>query len=742
MANSLDSKDDGSEPSLGKFDAGMNKLPDQDGSDERKKKAPKLAEESKPKDKRSSEKKRKEKILKRLVKRFNRCVKWESDKRTQALEDRKFVAGDQWSSDDMARRKDDKRPCLTVNKLPTFIHQITNDQRQNRPSINISPVGDRGDVEAAKMYRGTIRYLERASNADIAYDTAFNDAVTSGEGFFRILTERESPETFNQTIVWRRIRNPFTVYLDPDHQEPDGADCRFGFITELVPKEEFEDQWPDASLIPFVDSGAGENKNWVDSENIRVCEAYEITQETKTLVALSNGWVGFKEDIIPEAQAQIDAGLITIDREGEAQVPSCMWYKFTQVDILDETPWPGRWVPIIKVIGDELDVEGKVKYSGVVRHAKDAQRMVNYWSTAEAEQLGLAPKAPFIMEEGQVEGHEAQWKQANVKAYPYLLYKGTNVAGKQAPPPQRQPPIGIPAGVVQAKQGAAQDMMATTGIRFDATMQERTVDESGRALREIRRTGDIGSFHYVDNLSRSLKHAGEIVLDLIPKIIDTKRIMTILREDDTEEQVEFNPTASKAVTETRHPETGKVKRIFNPTVGKYGVTVTIGPSYATKRIEASESMMDFIRALPETGKFIADLVAKNQDWPGAEEIARRIAKTIPPQMLAPDQKDMTPQTQALLQAMDAQIKQLLQERQAMVKLLTDQNAERALEQDKINKDFEAKLLSVVQKSEASFEKQVGAQMSGLIDTVNQLMQGLHAPQPPGAVNPGPSAPVA
>lgn len=729
MANSLESTDSG-DIGLPKVDGGHNKLPsiDTDDTAERKKRAPKKSESNSPKDKRTADQKRKEKILRRLVKRFERCVRWEADDRTAALEDRKFTGGDQWSSGDKKQREDDKRPCLTINKLPTFIHQITNDQRQNRPSINVSPVGDRGDVEAAKMYRGVIRYLERASNADIAYDTAYSDAVTSGKGYFRILTEREGPDTFNQTIVWRRIRNPFTVYLDPDHQEPDGADSKFGFITELVPKEEFEDQWPDAQVMPFVASGAGENKNWVDEANIRVVEYYEITNETKTLVALSNGWVGFKDDIAPETQRLIDAGEFSIEKEGDSQVPKCTWYKATQVEILEETPWLGKWIPIVKVIGGELDIEGKVKHSGVVRHAKDAQRMVNYWTTSEAEQLALAPKAPFIMEEGQVEGHEGQWKQANVKAYPYLLYKAVNISGKPAPPPQRQPPIGVPAGVVQAKQGAAQDMMATTGIRFDATLQERTVDESGRALREIRRSGDIGSFHYIDNLSRSLKHGGEIVVDLIPKIMDTKRIMTILREDDTEEQVEVNPQSPKAVMEARHPETGKVKRIFNPTVGKFGVTVTIGPSYATKRIEAAESMMDFARALPNAAQLIMDLIAKNQDWPGADEMARRLAKAIPAHLLTPEQKDMTPQIQALLQGMDSQIKQMTMERMAMMKALNDQQADRELELRKINFDFEAKLLAVVQKAEAAFGKEIGGRLDQLAENVSTLMESL-APEP-------------
>lgn len=732
MANSLDRTDSG-EIGMPKVDQGHNKLNpiDEDGSKEKKKRAPKKSEANAPKDKRSDETKRQEKILRRMVKRFERCIKAETDNRVAALEDRKFKAGEQWPADVMASRKDDKRPCLTVNKLPTFIHQITNDQRQNRPSINVSPVGDRGDVEAAKMWRGVIRQIERASDADIAYDTAFDDAVTSGCGYFRVLTKREDPKSFDQSISIQRIRNPFTVYLDPDHQEPDGADSKYGFVTEMVPKDEFEETWPDAQVMSFVASGAGENKNWMDSDTIRVCEYFEIQNETKELVALSNGWVGFREEIIPEAQELIDAGQLEITNSIDSEVPSITWYKATQVEILEQTPWLGRWVPIVKVIGDEIDIEGKVRYSGVVRFAKDPQRMYNYWSSAETELIALAPKAPFIMEEGQVEGHESQWKQANVKAYPYLLYKAVNVNGKPAPAPQRQPYAGVPAGVVGAKQGAAQDMMATTGIRFDATLQERTVDESGRALREIRRSGDIGSFHYVDNLSRSLKHLGRILVDLIPKVMDTKRILTILREDDTEEQIRLDPTSTKAVVETKHPETGKTLRIFNPTVGKYGVTVTIGPSYATKRIEAAESMMDFARALPQTAQLVADLIARSQDWPGAEQIATRIAKTLPPHLLAPEVKDLTPQVQAMLQGLDQQIKQMTMERMQMMKALTDQEADRAIERDAINKKFEVSLLAIVQKAEAAFNKEIGGKMSALVDTVNTLMEQLQPPGSPG-----------
>ena len=221
-------------------------------------------------------------------------------------------------------------------------------------------------------------------------------------------------------------------------------------------------------------------------------------------------------------------------------------------------------------------------------------------------------------------------------------------------------------------------------------------DESGKAIIELQRKGDIGAFHYVDNLSRSLKFTGVQLVDLIPKIYDRKRVMTILREDDTEEQITLDPLAPKAYDEKQTPK-GSMKT-FNPTVGQYGVTVDIGPSYATKRIEASASMMDFVHALPNTAQLVMDLIAAEMDWPGADKIAARLAKAIPAQLLTPDQKDVPPQVQALIQNLEGQAKQLTQELQKAMHALEDKNADRAIAQDKIDKDFEAKILGIIQKS--------------------------------------------
>ncbi|MDE2439739.1 MAG: hypothetical protein KGP14_01850 [Betaproteobacteria bacterium] len=710
MAQNPDLPLDNGKIGLPKVDAGMNKIaPKEEGGG----RGTKDGDAEAAKAKKEAEKKKQE-ILARARKRMERCISAEGENRKQALDDLKFLAGEQWPADVIATRNADKRPMLTINKLPTFLHQVTNDQRQNRPAINISPVGNRSDVDAAKCFRGWIRAIERDSTADIAYDTAFWNSAGNGFGYWRVLSEYQDSESFDQVLRIKRVRNPFTVYLDPDSQEPDGADCRYGFVTEMIPREEFEHTHPHADPMPWSQSGIGEDmKAWMDQKTVRIAEYYEIELELRDLVALENGHVGFEDDLSPEIKQAIADGRMKVLKRRKAECYKQTWYKLTAKDILDTKPWPGRYVPIVKVIGDEMDIQGKVRYSGLIRFAKDPMRMYNYWSTAETEMIALAPKAPFIMEEGQVEGHEQQWKQANTKSYPYLLYKGTSVSGKPAPPPQRQPFAGSPQGIVQAKLGAAQDMMATTGIRFDATMNERMHDESGRAIRELRRSGDLGSFHYVDNLARALKHTGAILIDLAPHYLDTKRYVTVLREDDSEEVIQIDPHAEKAYTETKGQD-GKTLKVFNPKAGKYSVTVTIGPSYATKRIEAAESMMAFAKAMPNVAQLVADLIAKNQDWPGADEMARRLAKAVPANLLTPDQKDIPPQVQAVIQAMDAQVKQLSSERQQLMAALNDKQADRAVAQDKINKDFEAKLYAILQKAEDSLNDKIGQRLEQAI----------------------------
>lgn len=669
-----------------------------------------------------------EEILERVRKRFDRCLKHEADNRKRMTAALHFKSGKQWSDAEATQRNIDQRPCLTINRLPTFIRQVTNDQRMNRPAINISPVGSRGDPEAAKDFGGLIRAIERESSADIAYDTGFENAVSIGIGYWRIVTEWESEESFHQVLAVKRVRNSFTVYRDPDSQEPDGADWRYAFVTEIVPEDEFKDRWPKAQVTNFDLGGQGEKfKSWVTKDGIRIAEYFEVTKEPRTLVLLDNGHEGWKDELDEVTLRRIEKNPEAILEERESYDRKIRWYKVTAVEILEREDWLGKWIPIVPVIGNEIDIDGEVKLSGLIEPAMDPQRMYNYYRTKEAEAVALAPNAPYLMAEGQAEGHEDEWRNANRTANPVLFYKPEALNGHPLPPPQRLTPPGIPEGFVHGAEGAAQDIMATTGIRFDVMADHRNVDDrSGKAIREFNRPQDLGASHYLDNLKRSLIHTGRIFVDLIPKVYDEKRQLVILREDDSEQKLQIDPNASQAHQEVMGRD-GKKLPTFNPTIGKYGVTVTVGPSYATRRAEAADAMMEFGKSFPHAAPIIMDLVAKNQDWEGADEMAARLAKAIPAQLLTPEQKDVPPQMQAYIQNLETQIKQLGSQLQASIAALNDKGADRAIAQDKIDKDFEAKLIKIISDAEAK-----GAQLAlDKVETaVKALETGHRLAQPP------------
>lgn len=670
-----------------------------------------------------------EKLLATARKRFKACVESEADNRKKALEDLKFKAGEQWPADIRQQRSNEKRPCLTINTIPTLTHQVSNDLRQNRPAINVSPVGNKSDKQGAQAFAGMIKSIERDCAADIAYDTAITSAVDIGFGYWRILTEYESEKSFNQVLVIRRVRNPFSVYLDPMRQEPDGSDSTFGFVTEMLPREEYKAKYPKANKLGWTEKGVGDElSQWIERDAVRIAEYFTIDHDMRRLVQLATGHVGFYDDLDDSIKADIEAGRMEILNEREAEVQSVTWYKITGLEILETRRWPGRWIPIVEVVGEEIDLQGKVIRNGMIRNAKDPARMKNYWASSKTEMVALAPKAPWIGAEGQFEGHP-EWDQAHVKTYSKLEYRPLDLEGHPVPPPSRQPMVGVPQGIVEAEQSSAQDMMAATGVRFNATAQDRLYDESGKALREIRRNTDIGAFHYMDNASRSLRHSGRILIDLIPKVYDSQRVVTILREDDTQESITIDPNQGAATKTNPRAAAPAAKLVFNPSVGEYGVTVTTGPSYATRRIEAHEQMMDFARILPEKGSLIAHLIAKYSDWPGSDEVYKLLMKALPPNLLAPSPKDMPPQVGAFVSGLMQQMAKLMAERKQMLKDLTDMSADRQVKMHKIDTDFEAKIAKIFTDAKGKMLELSQADMHHAADMASDLMASAQIPMP-------------
>lgn len=550
----------------------------------------------------------------------------DGENRAMALDDLAFEKGDQWDPIIQAQRTRDARPCLTINKLPTFLHQVTNSQRQNVPSIKVHPVGD-SDAKVAELVQGGIRHVEYASNADVAYDTAVNSAAAIGFGYFRLVTDYCREDSFDQEIQFRRIRNPFTVYTDPAHVNPDGSDMQWCILSTKMPRTEFRLEHPSSDPCDFgVVRGLGDNSaDWISAEDVRVAEYYRIHREKATVVLLSNGESGFEDKLL-----ELPPG-VTIVKRRESMRSTVQWFKLTATEILERADIPCRWIPVFPVYGDEIDIDGKVYRSGLIRNAKDPARMYNFWMTSATEEVALRPKTPYIGAEGQFEGHEEEWSQANNSSFPYLEYKPKALGGQLAPPPQRQPMADLPVGVLQMAMHANDDIKSTTGI-FDASLGARSNETSGVAIQRRDRQGETANYHYTDNLNTTLRHVGRCILDMWPQVYDGQRTLQIMGMDGKVSAVPINTV--ETVQEQQPDGTFvAVERVMNDmTVGEYAVTISVGPSYDTLRQEAVDGMIQTAQSWPKLMEIAGDKVVRSMDWPMADEIADRIEKTIPKEL--------------------------------------------------------------------------------------------------------------
>jgi len=592
-----------------------------------------------------------------------------SNSREDELDDLRFMAGSpdnqwQWPADVLATRGSvqgqtiNARPCLTINKLPQHVRQVTNEQRQNRPSGKVIPADDNADVQVAEIFNGVVRHIEYMSDADVAYDTACDNQVTYGEGYIRLLTEYCNDETFDQDIRIARVRNSFSVYMDPTIQDPCGADAEWCFITEDILKTEYERMFPDATPISTLYSqGVGDQgiSAWLQEDTIRIAEYFYNTYEKATLHLYPDNQTAFRGT--PQDK-QLTAMFGKPVRTREVDRKKVMWMKTNGYDVLQEREWAGKWIPVVRVIGNEWEVDGQMYISGLVRNAKDAQRMYNYWTSQEAEMLALAPKAPFIGYGGQFEGYEMQWKTANTTNWPYLEVNPdvTDGAGAVLPLPQRAPPPLPQTGLIQAKMGAADDIKGTTG-QYDASLGMQGNERSGKAILAREKQGDVGTYHYVDNLARAIRHITRQIVDMIPKIYDTQRIARIIGVDGEVSMVKFNPSQPEPVKEIRDPQTGgMIEKIYNPGVGTYDVMVTTGPGYMTKRQEALDAMSQILQTNPQLWAVAGDLFIKNMDWPGAQEMAARFKKILDPKVLS--EGDQSPEMMAAQQQIEAMTQEL------------------------------------------------------------------------------------
>lgn len=653
--------------------------------------------------------------------RLNMAISAYSESREDELDDLRFFAGSpdnhwQWPADVLATRGAvqgqtiNARPCLTMNKLPQHVRQVTNDQRQNRPSIKVIPVDDQADPEMAEIFDGLVRHIEYISDADVAYDTACENQVVYGEGYIRLLTEYCDENSFDQDIKIGRVRNGFSVYMDPTIQDPCGSDAKWCFITEDILKEDYERMFPDANPISTLQTlGVGDQSltQWVNEDTVRIAEYFYIEHEKKTLNLYHGNVSAFEGDAQDKQMKAMGMKPIRTRRVDAQRVK---WCKINGYEILEERDWAGKYIPVVRVVGNEFEVDGRLFVSGLVRNAKDAQRMYNYWVSQEAEMLALAPKAPFIGYGGQFEGYEQQWKTANTQNWPYLEVNPdvTDGQGAVLPLPQRAQPPMAQTGLIQAKMGASEDIKSTTG-QYDASLGATSNERSGRAILAREKQGDTGTYHFVDNYSRAVRYIGRQIIDLAPKIYDTQRIARIIGLDGETKMAKIDPTQPMPVKKIEDQNGIVIEKIYNPGVGKYDVCVSTGPSYMTKRQESMEAMSQILQGNPELWSVAGDLFVKNMDWPGANEMAERLKKTIDPKLLS-DQDDPA------LQAANQQIEAMGKEMEQMHQML--QNVSKSMEaRDIAIKEFDSQVKAYQAETQRISAVQAGMSPEQIQDIV-------------------------
>jgi len=556
---------------------------------------------------------------------FDLAREHEAENRREALDDIRFARlGEQWPAAIRRDRELDGRPCLTINRLPAFIRQVVNDARLNKPSITCHPVDSGADPETAEVFNGLIRNIEQGSDAEVAYDTALDFAVTGGFGYFRINTRYASDDAFDQDLVIERVANPFSIYGDPASAAADSSDWNTAFVVDAMSKADFAARWKGADAVDWeADAYGGMADPWREGDRVMVAEYWRREAVTRSILALSDGQV-VAQDLYEQQKAMFDAlGVSVVGRPRQVPSHRVVQRIMSGAQVLETIDWAGKYIPIVPVYGEELHVDGRRRLRSLVRDAKDPQRMFNYWRTVSTELVALAPKTPFIGRKGAFETDAVKWATANTQTHAYIEYDGPE-------PPMRQPFVGTPVGAIQEALYAGDDMKNIMGLH-DASLGARSNETSGRAIMARQREGDVSTFHYIDNLSRAIRHAGRILIDLIPKVYSTPRVLRVLGPSGEAQMAPVNQKFQAEVVDAAG-QVRKIEKIYDLGVGKYDVTVRSGPSFTSRREEAATQMIELIRAYPPAAPMIGDLLARNLDWPGADEIAQRLAAMLPEQL--------------------------------------------------------------------------------------------------------------
>lgn len=563
----------------------------------------------------------------------------------------------QW--DEKVKKMRGDRVCLTADRTNQYIFQVVNDARKNKPGITTMPADSGADVQVAQRLDGIIRHIEYRSRAAVAYDTSIDHSARCGLGWIRVVPEIVRPETNQQEVTIKRVHDPLSIVLDPDSTEPDGSDAMFGFAETVMSKRAFERAYPKADVSSWESADAG-SAGWFTTDGVRICE-YQYVEETQ-----ANFVVAVDADGEELELSEDDYWLLAkqigyqpkVVRQFMATERRVKWCKLNGAEVLEETDFPSRWLGFIPVLGYELWVDGKRKLCGLTRRMMESQRAYNYERSALVEAVALQPKAPTMVPIEAVAGHEKHWRELNTGSPAYLPYNHADDDGNPLPAPQRLAPPAFPAAFAQGGQIALGDLEASVGM-YRANLGAPNNATSGRQERERKEEGDTATFHFVDNLSRSIEHVGRIVVDMIPRLYDTKRQARILGVDGKNDQIEVDPQGPAVRKQ------GNRIVAINPGVGSYDVRVVAGANYTTQRQEAAEGIAEILQAAPNFAPVLAPSLVKLRDWPEADKVSRMLLAMAPPQVqeIANEGQDgdepaLPPAVRTAMEQMQAQMQQM------------------------------------------------------------------------------------
>lgn len=620
------------------------------------------------------------KILDEARKRFRRAYDWEATARTRFVDDLKFAEGDsynnyQWPNGIQGDRA--KRPMLTINRVRQHNLDILNDARQSRVAIKVRPLRGGASYESAMMLDGLIRHIEYISNAESAYQLALKFAVQAGIGYIRLTTDYAGDDTFDQEIYIRQVKNPLNILLDPDITEFDGSDAKFGFVFTDMPREEFDRKYPKFKDVAS-DESLGPDVSWGAGETVRIAEYFRVVEQDDELVTYVDSETGERvSKRLSEMDEELSSQVIDTPGYETRLLPKTKVEHFKIIGdfLAEENDWPGRYIPLIRCIGEETIIDGVMDRKGHTRALLDSQRMFNYNASASVEYGALQTKAPWIGPAKAVEGFEEEWNSANVQNLSYMAYNHVDDDGNAIPAPQRpQPPSGAPV-FMQGMRDAIEQMYLASG-QNQADFGQPGNERSGVAIQQRQRQGDNATYHYLDHQAAMIRLCGKQLLDLIPKIYDTERMVKYRDDAGNETEIQINPEAPDAL-QMQENETGPNQAVLNPKVGVYDVQADVGPAYATRRQEAFNAFSQLLASNKELINLVGDIWMRFSDIPGAEEAAQRLKRMVPAQARQdgppPDLVAAQEQIKALT-GMVEQLGQKLEEKQGEAKDAEEKNA--------------------------------------------------------------------